>query len=412
MVKYAEHKLDNGLTLILHADMSTPLVVVNLLYKVGSRNERPDKTGFAHLFEHLMFGGSRHVPDFDKVLHRIGAETNAFTNTDITNYYEILSAENLETALWAESDRMMFLNLDRESLENQKSVVVEEFKQRYLNMPYGDVWHHLRELAYRVHPYQWPTIGREIAHIENATLEDVSDFHDKYYAPDNAVLTLAGNIDKERTLDLAARWFGDIPLFYGENGQIPIEPLQAERRFKKVEADVPFDALYMAFHVPGHMEADYIAADLLSDLLGRGKSSKLYQSLVRERKIFNSISAYITGSADPGLLIVSGKLNPGQSLEKGETLVMEEIDKLRHELHDTEVEKVINQAESAYYFANTELGNKALALSVANMLGDTNLVNSEIEQLKLMSREKLEALAGKLLVSSNCSVLYYKSTKT
>ncbi len=411
MIDFTEHKLDNGLTLIVHTDKSTPLVVVNLLYKVGSRNEHPDKTGFAHLFEHLMFGGSKHVPDFDKVLHRIGAENNAFTNTDVTNYYEILSAENLETALWVESDRMMFLNLNPENLNNQKSVVVEEFKQRYLNVPYGDVWHHLRSIAYQVHPYQWPTIGKEISHIENATLDDVQDFHQKYYAPDNAVLTLAGNIETGAALDMVNKWFGDIPSYSAENGQIPMEPTQRERRFLEIEAEVPLDALYMAFHMPGHTERDYIPADLLSDLLGRGKSSMLYQALVKEKKIFNNISAYITGTADPGLLIVSGKLNPDHTPEEGEQLVMEIIDKLKHNLQDREVQKVINQAESAYYFANTELGNKALALSVANMLGDTNIVNTEIEKLKLVTKEKLEKLAGKLLVPSNCSVLYYKSSR-
>ena len=409
MIAFEEHTLGNGMRLIVHRDSNTPLVVVNLLYKVGSRDEHPDKTGFAHLFEHLMFGGSAHVPDFDRVLHRIGAENNAFTNTDITNYYEILTADNLETALWAESDRMMYLNLDHGNLENQKNVVIEEFKQRYLNVPYGDVWHHLSPLAYKKHPYQWPTIGKDVNHIGHATLEDVRQFHEKYYAPGNAILTLAGNVDMEKAVPLVEKWFGDIPPYRRNNGQVPMEPPQTSRRFLEVRAEVPQDALYMAFHMPGRTMPGYLSVDLLSDLLSRGKSSRLHQSLVKEKKVFSTVNAYITGSADPGLLIISGKLNPGHSPGEGERLVWEEIEKLKHDIQDSEVEKVVNQAVSSNYFAKTELGNKALALSVAAMLGDPNLVNTEIEAMKEITRDDLTEAAQKWPVPANCSVLYYRS---
>lgn len=409
MIEYTEYKFQNGLTLITHNDKNTPLAVVNILYKVGSRNEQSEMTGFAHLFEHLMFGGSKHVPDFDKNLQRIGAENNAFTNTDVTNYYIILGAENIETALWVESDRMQYLNLDQRSLDVQKKVVMEEYKQRYLNVPYGDVWLKLRPLAYKVHPYQWPTIGMDINHIEQATLENVKNFHETYYSPNNSVITIAGNIDPDNTADLVEKWFGTIPSSGKKRHEIASEPEQTLSRFLEVSSKVPLDAIYKAFHMPGRGWKDYVIADLLSDLLGRGKSSRLYQRLVKEKKIFNSINSSILGTADPGLLVISGKVNPGVHIKDADRHIEEEIKEIYQKLNDSEVEKVINQAESSSIFSETELLNRSINLSVAHAIGDTSLVNKEIEYIRNINKDEILNMAKMILDNSNCNTLYYKS---
>jgi zinc protease len=406
MIRYREHKLENGLEVIVHEDKSTPLCVVNLMYKVGSRNEHRNKTGFAHLFEHLMFGGSRNVPHFDKVLNRAGAENNAFTNTDVTNYYIILSARNLETALWVESDRMANLLLDQKKLDMQKNVVVEEFKQRYLNVPYGDVWLKLRPLAYQTHPYRWPTIGRTPEHISEAKIEDVQHFHQQYYAPNNAVLTIAGNVEDRKAFELVEKWFGDLTSHDQSRFVIEEEPTQVAPRITEVRANVPMDAIYKAYHMPPRGCREYVVADLLSDMLGRGKSSRLHQDLVRDQKVFNSINAYITGSADPGLLVISGKLNPGKDLKNAEQLIVKQIENLKRSVGEDEVEKVINQALSSAYFAATELLNRAIALSLAKTLGDTDLVNRELEWIKCVSKSDILEMADKILKEDNCTTLF------
>ncbi len=409
MIVYREHKFSNGLTLITHEDHTTPLAVANLLYKVGSRNEQSDKTGFAHLFEHLMFGGSRHVPDYDKVLHNIGAENNAFTNTDITNYYIILNAVNIETAFWVESDRMQYLTIDQNRLDIQKKVVVEEFNQRYLNVPYGDVWLKLRPLAYTVHPYRWATIGMKPEHILDTSLRDVEDFYKRFYAPNNAVLTVAGNIETEKIIDLAGKWFGDIPAVDNHEQLIPQEPAQKQQRSIDVTAPVPLDALYLAYHMPPKGGRPYIIADLLADLLGRSKSSRLYQGLVKEKQLFNNISAYITGSSDPGLLVISGKINRGVSVGEAEKHLREELEKVKNSIATDETEKVINQAVSSTYFAESELLNRAIALGVSNALGDTELVNRELEMIRNTSSSELTEMANNIFQDHNCSRLFYKS---
>jgi len=411
MIQFQEFKLQNGLTLITHVDKKTPLAVVNILYKVGSRNERPGITGFAHLFEHLMFGGSIHVPDFDKKLQKIGAENNAFTNTDITNYYIILGADNIETALWVESDRMQYLNLDQRNLDIQKNVVIEEFKQRYLNIPYGDVWLKLRPLAYKVHPYQWPTIGMDVKHIEQASLGNVQEFHETYYSPDNAILTISGNIEPDRVYDLTEKWFGNIPVSTKKRHNIPEEPKQVDPRFLGIEGNAPLNAIYKAFHMPARGDRNYIAADLLSDLLGRGKSSRLYQSLVKESKIFNSIESYILGTSDPGLLMISGKVNPQINILEADRYIEEELEGLKSELNNAEVEKVVNQAESATYFSETELLERSINLAMAKSIGNTNLVNEEIELIRQTEKQDILNMANRILVNSNCSTLFYKSKK-
>ncbi len=409
MVSFQEEKLSNGLSVITHHDQNTPLVVVNLLYKVGSRNEDPEKTGFAHLFEHLMFGGSHHVPDFDKALHRVGAENNAFTNTDITNYYIVLDAANIETALWVESDRMQYLNLDQKSLDTQKNVVVEEFKQRYLNQPYGDVMLKLRPLAYTIHPYRWATIGMKTEHIQLATLDDVQKFHETYYGPDNAVLCLCGNISHENAMDLAAKWFGDIPGARRKKREIPMEPQQSVARLLDVEADVPMDALYKAYHMPGRGGKEYLRADLAGDLLGRGKSCRLYQRLVKEQQIFNSIDAFVTGSSDPGLVIISGKVRPGFQVEDADNAVVEVIESLQENITGSELEKVINQYESTHLFAETELMHKAQSLAYFHALGDTLLINREIGMVREFKKEEIQETTRAILTKQNCSTMYYRS---
>lgn len=409
MLKYYEHTFSNGLKLIIHEDHTTPLAVINLLYKVGSRNEHAEKTGFAHLFEHLMFGGSKNVPEYDKVLHSIGAENNAFTNTDITNYYIILNAANIETALWVESDRMQYLTLNQKRLDIQKKVVVEEFNQRYLNVPYGDVWLKLRPLAYTVHPYRWATIGMKPEHIMEATLQDVEDFYSQYYTPDHAVLTIAGNVDKQRVIELVEKYFGEFPKGTYHQTMIPAEPSQTQKRSLEIRSNVPLQALYLAFHMPPKGGKPYILADLLADLLGRSKSSRLFQRLVKEKKLFNNINAYITGSADPGLLVISGKINNGVEIVEAEKYLTEELEKVKFNLTPEETEKVINQAVSSTLFSESELFERALALSLANALGNTEMVNSDLELIRSTTPSELIDIANTIFQDGNCSRLIYTS---
>jgi len=300
MIPFSEFTLDNGLRVIVHEDRTVQIAVMNILYDVGSRDEQPHKTGFAHLFEHLMFGGSKNIPSYDEPLQMVGGENNAFTNTDITNYYLTVPASNLETGFWLESDRMLSLSFDPKVLEVQRKVVIEEFKQRYLNQPYGDVWLKIRPLAYTIHPYQWATIGKEISHIENATMDDVKEFFFTHYLPNNAVLVVAGNVTLEQVKQLSEKWFGPIPSGKRTERKLPTEPKQTQKRTLTVEAKVPANALYKSYHMPGRFHKDYYVADLLSDMLSRGQSSRLYETLVKEKEIFNSISSFVMGTIDPG----------------------------------------------------------------------------------------------------------------
>src|SRR6187551_1723049 len=318
MIQFDSFTLDNGLRVIVHEDPTVEIAVLNILYDVGSRDERPDKTGFAHLFEHLMFGGSKNIPNYDEPLQRVGGENNAFTNTDITNYYLTVPATNIETGFWLESDRMLSLSFDPKVLEVQRKVVIEEFKQRYLNQPYGDVWLKLRPLTYQVHPYKWATIGKEISHIENATMDDVKDFFFHHYRPNNAILVVAGNVKMDQVKKLSEKWFGPIPSGKAKIRRLTEEPAQKSKRVLEVEADVPANALYKAWHVPGRFDNDYYSSDLMSDILGRGHSSRLYQQLVQEKEIFTSISSFLTGTIDPGLMVVSGRLRDGVAFETAE----------------------------------------------------------------------------------------------
>jgi zinc protease len=410
MIQYHNFQLENGLQVFVLQDKTVSNAVVNLLYDVGSRDEEPHKTGFAHLFEHLMFGGSKNIPVFDEPLQRAGGENNAFTSPDITNYYNTLPAENIETAFWLESDRMLSLSFDPKVLQVQQNVVIEEFKQRYLNQPYGDVWLHLRPLAYQHHSYQWPTIGKEIAHIEEATMQDVKDFFYKYYLPSNAYLVVAGHVELDQVKQLSEKWFGPIPGGVKPERHIKAEPLQTEARFKEVKANVPLSALYKVYHMPGRMHPDYYTCDLMSDILGRGKSSRLYQKLVEEKKIFNSINAHVTGSVDPGLVVIEGKVNKGIQLTDANHAIEEVLnDFLVNGVTTNEVEKTKNQAESSLLFGEIEVLNRAMNVAYFAAMGDVDRVNQEASLISAVTPNDIIQVANRVLQQNNCSTLFYQS---
>jgi zinc protease len=411
MILFNEFVLDNGLRVIVHEDHTVQIAVMNILYDVGSRDENPEKTGFAHLFEHLMFGGSVNIPSYDEPLQNVGGENNAFTNTDITNYYLTVPSSNLETGFWLESDRMLSLSFDPKALEVQRKVVIEEFKQRYLNQPYGDVWLKLRPLAYQQHPYQWATIGKEISHIENATLDDVRDFFFSHYVPNNAVMVVAGNVTLSRVKELAEKWFGPIPARVLKKRSLPVEPKQKEKRTLTTEANVPANALYKTYHMPGRFHPDYYACDLLSDILSRGDSSRLYRALVKEKEIFTSLSSFVMGTIDPGLLVVSGRLQQGIALPDAE----KEIDAVLQNLiqsgvTETELQKVKNQSEASIEFGEVEVINRAMNLAFSSLSGDTNLVNLEIDNIEKVTVADVQRVAKEILSEENSSTLYYRST--
>lgn len=410
MINYNISKLENGLTLIHHEDNNTNLCVSNLLYNVGARDENPDKTGFAHLFEHLMFGGSVNIPSFDTPLQRASGENNAFTSNDITNYYITLPSQNIETALWLESDRMLRLDFSEKSLNVQKGVVIEEFKQRYLNQPYGDAWLKLRPLAYEVHPYQWATIGKEISHIENATLEDVIAFFERFYNPSNAILCLAGNIDFKTSKDLTQKWFGDIPSGPINKNEYPQEPAPTKRKEKTIEAKVPQNGLYMAFQMVERTHPLYFGFDLLSDILSGTESSRFMNILVKEKAIFTHVHAYISGEIDKGLFIIDGKLKDGIDFEEAENAVMEIlVDISLNGISKAELTKVKNKVITSNLFSKTSVLNKAMALCYAHLLGDIELVNTEIEALKSISEEEIKQICKDYLTTEYRSVLKYIS---
>lgn len=410
MIAFNRFKLKNGLTVIHHYDPTTPMAVVNTLYDVGARDESEHRTGFAHLFEHLMFGGSVNIPDFDAPLQFAGGESNAFTSNDITNYYDVLPVQNIETALWLESDRMLSLAFTPKSLEVQRNVVIEEFKQRYLNQPYGDVWLELRPLAYKVHPYRWATIGKEIAHIEEAQMEDVKSFFKAHYHPANAILCIAGHISLEETQALVEKWYGDIPASIKPERMLPKEPQQKEYREKTIERTVPNDAFYYAFKMPERRSFEYYVADIISDALGREKSSRLYGKLKKELKLVTSINAYISGSFDEGLLIIDGKLTNGVSFEELDEALWKTLDELNNErMADSETNKLLNKIRTVKEFQEQGLLNRAMNLCLYELLGDANGVNEENALYQSITSEHIQQLGKTLLCKENCSVLRVKA---
>ncbi len=401
--------LDNGLRVVHHEDCSTQMVALNVVYDVGARDEHPDHTGFAHLFEHLMFGGSAHIPDYDTPLQRAGGESNAWTNNDITNYYLTIPAANAETAFWLESDRMLELAFSPQSLEVQRGVVLEEFKQRCLNQPYGDAGHLLRPLAYKVHPYRWPTIGKEPAHVAEATLDEVKRFFFSYYAPNNAVLAVTGNISWEKVKSLAEKWFAPIPRREVPVRQLPKEPAQQEERRLSVERNVPLNALFMAWHMCGREDEDYYAYDILSDILSNGPSSRLTRRLVKERQLFSSIDAYISGSRDAGLLHISGKPAQGVALEQAEEAVRAELEQLvTRPVDERELEKVKNKFEATQIFSNINYLNVATNLAWFELTGRAEDIDLETERYRAVTPEQLQQAAARAFRPGNGCTLYYK----
>jgi zinc protease len=412
MIQFKEFSLENGLRVIVHEDPTVQIAVLNILYDVGSRDEDPQKTGFAHLFEHLMFGGSVNIENYDEPLQKVGGENNAFTNTDITNYYLTVPASNIETGFWLESDRMLSLSFDPEVLEVQRKVVVEEFKQRYLNQPYGDVWLKLRPLAYQVHPYQWATIGKEVSHIENATMDDVRNFFFRYYIPSNAILVVAGRVTLDQVRKLSEKWFGPIASPKAAERRLPQERPQGAKRTQVVEADVPASALYKTYHMPGRFHPDFFSVDLMSDILTRGQSSRLFQKLVKEKEIFTSLSSFTMGSLDPGLLVISGRVKDGISTEDAEGEVNKLLDEFVHDgATAEELEKVKNQAYSTLEFGEVEVMNRAMNLAFAKLSGDANEVNEESHRIRSVTGDDVLAAARRVLREENSSVLYYKGKR-
>ena len=408
MIAYQHFTLSNGLNIYVIENPNTPIAVVNLLYNVGSKDEQEHKTGFAHLFEHLMFGGSVNVPNFDEPLQRVGGENNAFTSPDITNYYITVPANNLETAFWLESDRMLGLSFAPEVLEVQRKVVIEEFKQRYLNQPYGDVWLKLRPLAYQKHPYRWATIGKDISHIENATLDDVKSFFYKFYRPNNATMVIAGNVTLDQVKRLSEKWFDTIPAGEKYVRNLTKEPKQLTARHLDLSADVPLNAIYKAYHMSGKLSDAYYPADLLGDMLGRGNSSRFYHKLIKERQLFNKLNTYVTGSVEPGLLIITGMLNNDVTLEAADKAIQEVIDEFKFDsLQEDELVKVKNQAESTLLFSEVELLNQSMNLAFAANMGDPELVNREPDIIQSVSTEEIRSMADDILTPENCSTMYY-----
>jgi predicted Zn-dependent peptidase len=412
MIKYDKFTLDNGLRVLVHQDKSTPMAVVNVIYNVGAKDEQPDKTGFAHLFEHLMFGGSINIPEYDEPLQMAGGENNAFTTNDLTNYYCQLPAENIETAFWLESDRMLSLAFSEKSLEVQRKVVCEEFKEHYINKPYGDVAHKMRQLAYTTHPYKWMTIGKELKHVEDATLQDVKDFFYKHYTPANAILVVAGNVTTQDVKALAQKWFGPIPAGTVYQRNIPTEPTQMVERSLTVQAKVPLNALYKTWHIYPRLSPKYYICDLITEILGGGGSSRLFQALVKEKKLFSNIDCYHYGSTDAGLLAIEGKLVEGVEMKAAEAAIMEEIKKLQADgVTDNELQKVKNKTESLLAFEDMSVMSRATSLAMYELLGDAELMNTELDKYKAVTAKEIMEESNLVFKPTNCNTLYYFAEK-
>ena len=412
MIQFEKTTLTNGLRVIVHTDISTPFVAVNVCYNVGSKHEDQERTGFAHLFEHLTFGGSKHVPDFDTPVQNAGGTNNAFTSNDITNYYITIPANNIETALWLESDRMLGPKFTKKGLEVQRKVVIEEFRQTSLNKPYGDVWHLLRDLSYKEHPYRWPTIGLTPEHIELATLQEVKDFFFHHYAPNNAILVITGNISNDLAFRLAEKWFGDIPEREIGNIIINPEPLQTVARELTVNRDVPIDTFYLAWHMSSRLNQDFYVSDLLSDILSGGKSSRVEERLIKGQKLFSEADVFLSGENEPGLFVATGKINDGVDFESARKAMMDEVLQTAETLVSAyELEKVINKAESEQVFNEIGYLEKAMQLAFYEILGDANLINQQIARYREVTREDIRRVASDILRSGNCNTLNYLSLK-
>jgi len=408
MIEFERFTLDNGLRVIVHHDASTPIAAMNILYNVGSRDELPDRTGFAHLFEHLMFGGSVNIPRYDEPLERVGGENNAFTNNDFTNYYLTVPGHNLETAFWLESDRMLNLAFSSKSFDIQRNVVVEEFRQNYLNQPYGDAWLLLRPLAYKVHPYQWATIGIEPSHIEEASMDEVREFYDQFYNPCNAIMVIAGNVETENIKALAEKWFGPINKGPLNLRNLPVEPEQTEARLLSVERDVPYNAIYKAWHMCSRADKGFFATDLISDVLSAGQSGRLHQQLVKNLRLFTEINAFISGDIEAGLFVITGKLVNDISMDEAEIALKREIEKIcANAIEEMELQKVKNRVEAMLEFSEMRVLDKAMNLAYYELLGDVGMANDLVQRYASVTTEDVTAEAIKIFRPENCSTLYY-----
>jgi zinc protease len=410
MIHYNRFVLDNGLRVLVHEDHSTPMAVVNIMYDVGAKDENPAQTGFAHLFEHLMFGGSVNIPDYDEPLQRAGGENNAYTTNDLTNYYCQLPAQNIETAFWLESDRMLSLAFSEKSLDVQRKVVCEEFKEHYINKPYGDAWHKMRELAYTVHPYRWMTIGKELSHVENAMINDVKNFFFKHYRPVNAILVVAGNVKTDEIKALSEKWFGSIESGEKYNRNLPEEPKQTQPRLLEVKQDVPLDALYKTWHIDSRLSKGYYVADLISEILGGGTSSRLYQSLIKEKKLFSNIECYHFGSVEKGLFTIEGKLVKGVSMKDAEEAVNAEVQRMQTKMvSETELQKVKNKTESVIAFEDMSVMNRANSLAFYELLEDADLMNIELSKYQAITNEDVLNYSKEIFDPNNSNTLHYYS---
>lgn len=412
MIQYNKFTLKNGLKVIVHEDITTPMVAMNILYDVGAKDENPNQTGFAHLFEHLMFGGSVNIPEYDEPLQNAGGENNAYTTNDITNYYIQLPAKNIETAFWLESDRMLSLAFGEKSLDVQRKVVCEEFKEHYINKPYGDAWKHLRELVYTQHPYQWMTIGKELSHVENAQLQDVKNFFFKHYRPQNAIMCLAGNITTEYAKELSEKWFE--PIDAGEKyvRNIPDEPDQTAARKLVLEKEVPVSVIYKAYPMAARRDKKYYSADLITDILSGGNSARLHQHLVKEQKLFSQIDCYHTGSVEKGLIVIEGKISEGISVEQADAAIEKELELLKAEkISETELEKVKTKIESMLAFEDLSLLNRANNLAFYELLGDASQMNTEFDNYNEVTVDDIHAQANEILNPNKCSTMYYLAKK-
>lgn len=410
MILYNRFVLDNGLRVLVHEDHSTPMAVLNILYDVGARDENPEKTGFAHLFEHLMFGGSVNIPDYDEPLQRAGGENNAYTTNDLTNYYCQLPAENIETAFWLESDRMLSLAFGEKSLSVQKKVVCEEFKEHYINKPYGDVWHKMRELAYKKHPYRWMTIGKELSHVEHANIDDVKHFFFKHYRPVNAIMVVAGNVEPENIKRLSEKWFGCIPMGEKYERNLPREPRQTEARHSDIHANVPLDAFVRTWHMDARLQKGYYTMDLATEILGGGGSSRLYQSLVKEKQLFSNLDCYHFGSTDNGLVAIEGKLVKGVKMDDAAKAVDEEIEKIQSDkVSETELQKVKNKTESVIAFEDMGVMSRASSLAMYELLGNAEMMNTELEKYHEITAEDIQQHCKEVFRKDNSNTLFYYS---
>lgn len=408
MISFERFEFKNGLRLIVHEDKSSPMVAVNVVYDVGSRDEDPSMTGFAHLFEHLMFSGSQNVPDFDGPIQNAGGENNAFTNTDMTNFYDVMPAENVETALWLESDRMKQLEFSQKALNIQKKVVIEEFKETCLTEPYGDVWHHLSEMVYEKHSYRWPTIGKTPAHIEDAKLEDVVHFFKKHYTPSNAILVISGNMSTTEAYELVNKWFSEIPAGIKYERKLTYDTPQTKEKHKVVKGNVPLEALYMSFNMVERSHPDYYTYDLLSDVLSNGRSSRLFQRLYKENPLFSQIDAYISGTFDPGMFVIEGRPMPNVGIEQAKQAIWNELELLKKEpIDNRELQKLKNKIESSLEYSEVNILHKSMSLAYFELLGDANLINKEAEEYQKVTSDDIQSLAKKIFVPENYSELIY-----